>query len=243
MECFISIITVTFNSEKTIEDNILSVKRQNFNNYEHIIIDNLSTDLTADIIIKNTHKKLMYLREKDTGMYDAMNKGINLAKGKWIHILNSDDYYHSDNVLMKASNCLRANSLNYFKLNFVTKNKLFIRNYSWVYNSFFMNIRASIPHPTMIIEKKQYHSIGVFDLGYKIASDHDFTLRMCKKYKPFQHDLTLVNMRDGGVSRNNPILVAKEFRDVTIKNGFNFIFAYTIFFYRFLKFKIFVNDK
>lgn len=243
MSSFFSIITVAFNSEKTIEDNILSVKNQSFQNYEHIIIDNNSTDLTEKIVNTNKHDKLYYLREKDFGIYDAMNKGIKLAKGKWIHILNSDDYYYSKNCLQIASESLIQGQLNYFKLAFVKKNKSLISIYSWKYNQFNMNIRASIPHPTMIISKKQYNKIGLFNIKYKIASDHDLTLRMCKIFKPVEHKSILVNMREGGVSRTKPLIVASEFRDVTIANGFNFIFAYIIFFYRFIKFKLFINEK
>ena len=76
MNCYFSIITVAFNSEKTIEDNIISVRNQKFKNYEHIIIDNLSSDSTKEIIIKNKYKNIIYIREKDLGMYEAMKKGI-----------------------------------------------------------------------------------------------------------------------------------------------------------------------
>ena len=242
MNPLFSIITVAFNSEKTIQDNILSVKNQNFKNYEHIIIDNLSYDSTEKIIKQNHYERLIYLREKDSGIYDAMNKGIQLSRGKWIHILNSDDYYFSNSVLKNASTCLVSNRLNYFKLTFVKKNKSFIKNYSWKYNKFQMYLKASIPHPTMIISKEQYSLMGVFNKKYKIASDHDFTMRMSNKYKPLEHDFTLVNMREGGISRTNHLLVASEFRDVTINNGFNFILAYALYFYRYLKLRLFINE-
>lgn len=237
MNCYFSIITVAFNSEKTIEDNIISVRNQKFKNYEHIIIDNLSSDSTKEIIIKNKYKNIIYIRENDLGIYDAMNKGIIKAQGKWIHILNSDDYYSNNDALLIASKKLEKSKLNYFKITFVNKNKSFIKNYSWKYNKFLMNVRANIPHPTMIISKDQYNDIGLFNLKYKIASDHDLTLRLCKKYTPIEHNYFLVKMREGGISRTNPILVAREFRDVTINNGFNFVLAQLIYLYRYIKFK------
>ena len=94
----ISIITATFNSENFISSNINSIKIQTYNNFEHIIIDNKSKDKTLEII-KNEGKNLKIISEKDNGIYDAFNKGITLAKGEIISIINSDDYFADDKVL------------------------------------------------------------------------------------------------------------------------------------------------
>ena len=90
----ISIITVTKNSEKYLEKNILSVHKQKYKNYEHIIIDGKSTDKTIDIINKHKKKIKYFISEKDKGLYDAMNKGIKKSNGDIIGILNSDDIYY-----------------------------------------------------------------------------------------------------------------------------------------------------
>lgn len=98
----ISIITVTYNSEKTLKDTLDSVLKQTYTNYEHIIVDGLSKDNTIQIIKEYEPKyngKLKYISEKDSGLYDAMNKGIKMATGNIIGILNSDDIYAHENVL------------------------------------------------------------------------------------------------------------------------------------------------
>lgn len=112
----ISIITVTYNSEKTLKDTLESVLKQTYKDYEHIIVDGLSKDNTIEIVKeyeKRYNGKLRYISEKDTGLYDAMNKGIKMATGDIIGILNSDDIYAHENVLQeiakkfKETNCAR----------------------------------------------------------------------------------------------------------------------------------------
>lgn len=112
----ISIITVTYNSSKTLKDTIESVLKQTYTNYEHIIVDGLSKDNTMEIVKEYEAKyngKLKYISEKDSGLYDAMNKGIKMATGDIIGILNSDDMYAHENVLQeivekfKETNCAR----------------------------------------------------------------------------------------------------------------------------------------
>ena len=102
----ISIITVTYNSSKTLRDTLESVLKQTYKNYEHIIVDGLSKDNTIEIVKEYENKydgKLKYISEKDTGLYDAMNKGIKMATGDVIGILNSDDIYANEDVLKKIA--------------------------------------------------------------------------------------------------------------------------------------------
>ena len=112
----ISIITATYNSEKTLKDTLESVLKQTYTNYEHIIVDGDSKDNTMKIVKTYEEKyqgKLRYISEKDSGIYDAMNKGIKMATGDIIGILNSDDIYANENVLEKIAkkfeqtNCMR----------------------------------------------------------------------------------------------------------------------------------------
>ena len=98
----ITIITPTFNSEKTIYDNIKSITDQQYTNWEHIIIDNLSFDQTLNLIKKNINKNMRIISEKDNGIYDAINKGIKLAQGEIISILHSDDIYYDNETLSKV---------------------------------------------------------------------------------------------------------------------------------------------
>ena len=95
----ISIIIPTFNSEKTIRDNLVSIKQQSYLNYEIIIIDNNSIDKTLDIITEHNFTNIKIIKEKDRGIYDAINKGIKNSRGNIISVLHSDDYYFNNQVL------------------------------------------------------------------------------------------------------------------------------------------------
>ena len=101
----ISIITPTFNSQETIEDNINSVIQQDHNNWEQIIVDNLSEDKTLNIVSKFQSTNITVISEKDKGIYDAINKGISKAKGDVISILHSDDFFYDNTSLSSVSNC------------------------------------------------------------------------------------------------------------------------------------------
>ena len=123
MKYFYSIITVCFNSEKTIKKTIQSVLNQTFKNFEYIIVDGNSTDKTVNIIKSFQDNRIKIFSEPDLGIADAMNKGIKKSRGKWIHILNSDDYYFSNNSLLKASKFLNEKFTNYFGICFLNKKK------------------------------------------------------------------------------------------------------------------------
>lgn len=203
----ISIITPSFNSEKTIEDTIKSVLSQTYQDIEYIIIDGGSKDKTLDIINKYKNKISKIISEKDNGIYDAMNKGIKLATGEIIGILNSDDLYFDEFVLenvvriFKENNnidCLWGN-LVYFKDN---PNK-FIR--IWItgnYKSGIFKIGWVPPHPTFFVKKEIYKKYGYFRLDFPVAADYELILRFLEKYKIKGYYLSkfLVKMRVGGNS-------------------------------------------
>ena len=107
----ISIITVTYNSAKVLKDCINSVINQKYNMIEHIMIDGASTDNTMSILKKNQSHSTKLISEPDRGIYDAMNKGINLADGEIIGFLNSDDFYANNEVLSKVSGIFKSNPL------------------------------------------------------------------------------------------------------------------------------------
>ncbi|MBE6877566.1 MAG: glycosyltransferase [Ruminococcaceae bacterium] len=178
---FITIITVCFNSEKTIERTIKSVLNQTYDNYEYIIIDGVSTDNTLNIVKKYEplfDGKMRIVSEKDNGIYDAMNKGISLAKGDLIGMINSDDYY--ENYALEKINA--AYSGNKYEIIYGMQN-----NYtedgklrSIVFNHHDFLEEEMINHPTCFVTKKLYDDKGAFSLEYKASSDYDFMLRMKK---------------------------------------------------------------
>ena len=219
MKNFFSIITVCLNSETTIRKTIKSVLSQTFRNFEYLIIDGKSSDNTLDIIKSFKDERIKLITEKDNGLFDAMNKGISNAQGDWIHILNSDDYYFSDDSLSEASKVLDQNKTNYFQICFENENNKIYRYYNWDYFKPKLYFKASIPHPSMIVSTKQYKIIGNYDLNFKITSDHDFTLRITKKYPGQNNKFILVRKVDGGITHQKKIEVIDEFKKILIKNN------------------------
>ena len=137
-EIKVTIITSIFNNKKFIGDAINSVNNQTYNNIEHIIVDGNSTDGSKEIIKNNMNKKIMFCRENDKGIYDALNKGIKMSSGDIIGVLHSDDIFTDSNVIMEVVNKFREYDydLLYGNLNYIsnTKNKRIIRR--WRSNNF-----------------------------------------------------------------------------------------------------------
>jgi|TARA_B100001971_G_C18246730_1_gene574813 glycosyltransferase involved in cell wall biosynthesis len=214
----ISIITVCYNAEKTIERTIQSVLAQTYLKIEYIIIDGKSTDGTMRIVDKYRDRISVVISEPDQGYYDALNKGIRAAKGEWIHQINADDYYSNTESLQGALLCADPDKLNYYKMRLVEVDGLegdFYREYShWR-----MWYSSSIPHPAMLLSKKQYAKIGEYNTGYEIAGDVEFIFRALKFYEPLPHSGSFVTMVQGGMSAANNIVGFKEFRRSSIEHG------------------------
>jgi glycosyltransferase involved in cell wall biosynthesis len=205
----ISIITVSYNSASTIRYTIESVLNQGYDNIEYIVIDGNSTDGTKDVIGSYGSRITKFISEPDSGMYDAMNKGIALASGSIIGILNSDDIYHSASILSTVMaafhepliDCIFGDLI-YFRSD---PNRT-VRLYRGKY---FKKSRVPMgilpPHPTFFVRKAVYDRFGVFDLSFRYAADFDLMARflyvnnITYKYLP----ITMVRMRLGGISTQN----------------------------------------
>ena len=207
----ISIITVVYNNSKTINTAIDSVINQTYNNVEYIIIDGGSNDGTLEIINSYKDKISHIISEKDNGIYDAMNKGINLATGDLIGILNSDDLYENIYILEDVvKEFLLDNNLDilFGDLVYVKKDDTskIVRKWhsSHYYNKFFENGNVP-PHPTLFLKRKIYFEAGLFRLDFDLAADYEFMLRVFKKnsYKSKYLNKTLVRMRLGGATNKN----------------------------------------
>lgn len=223
---FISIVTVCYNSAATIAETLESVKVQTYKNYEYIIIDGDSTDNTLKIISK--YKKIIttLVSEPDGGIYEAMNKGVSLARGKWIHILNSDDYYYKKDSLEKAVKLLQdENKFYYFTM--IQKYPDHEKIYKWNSKLWKLWYSGYISHPTMLVSKATYEKIGLYNPEFRIAGDHDFILRLIKNnINPVHTDFPFSVMRMGGFS---DLSYQRTFHDhmlATIHNGFPKILAY-----------------
>ena len=203
----ISIITVCYNSALTIRDTFESVLHQTYSDIDYIVIDGSSNDGTLSIINEYENKfidRMRWISESDNSLYDAMNKGIIMAKGNIVGFLNSDDIFYNENVIEKVIDSFKKNE---------NVSALYANLYYVSYNDTSKIIRKWItgeqkqfktgwhpPHPTLYIKKDVYNRYGLFKLEYKLASDFEIMLRFIEKYKIYIIYLNefLIKMRIGG---------------------------------------------
>jgi glycosyltransferase len=204
----ISIITVCYNSQQTIADCINSIINQKVVNYEIVVIDGASKDNTIDIVNGYGNMIAKVIIEPDKGIYDAMNKGLSLATGDIIGILNSDDFYSRPDVLERVRSCFIQNSDAdgvYSDLVYVDKydKQKVIRTWkAGHFNPKNFNWGWMPPHPTVFLKREVYQSVGNFNLQFRSAADYEFLLRACLKFGKKLHYLpgVVVHMRAGGLS-------------------------------------------
>jgi len=206
----ITIITATYNSSSTIAACITSVNEQTYQNIEHIIIDGASTDKTLEIIQNTKNKITKIISEPDKGIYDAMNKGIRLATGDIVGILNSDDFFTSNKVIEKIVSTFMTNSLDavYGDICFVKPDNLnkVVRYYSSaLFNPSLFRFGFMPPHPSFYVRSKWYKKLGPYKIDYKIAADYELLIRFLNVNKLKTHYLNfcVVTMRTGGDSTRN----------------------------------------
>ncbi len=233
----VSIITVCFNSESTIKDTINSVLNQTYPNIEYILIDGDSNDKTLSIIKsyeqKFNDKKIRYkwISEPDIGIYDAMNKGISIADGEIIGILNSDDWYDNDAVLEVVKTFENKTfSIVSGERRKVKFNKM---PYGIHFNKKdikkFIHKEMPVNHPATFVHKTVYNKVGLFDIHYKLSADYDFIYRAYRAEVVFLFtDKILVNMRNSGATYQlkNTFITAKEDYRIRKKNKVKWAYFY-----------------
>lgn len=217
----ISVITVCYNSEKTIEKTFQSLLNQTDKDFEYIVIDGASTDSTLSIIKKYKQifgEKMTYISEKDNGLYDAMNKGIKMSHGKFIGIINSDDWYEKDAIetIKKEINKYNDIDIFYGYIRIIKDNKEYMirrNNYDFIFEG-----NGLIQHPTCFLRKTLYDRYGMFDTKYKVCADQDLMLRMVSKGAKYKGiDKIISNFVVGGISFNYNS--SFEINDIRCKYG------------------------
>lgn len=207
----ISVITVTWNSSATLRDTMQSVLAQSHTDVEHIIVDGASTDGTLEIIreMEPLYKgRLRWVSEQDNGLYDAMNKGIGMATGKVVGILNSDDFFTDSSVLSAIAHEFDTHSdidAVYGDIHFVTEPNLkkCVRYYSSrLFHRRWMRLGFMPAHPSFYCLREVYEKLGSFDTRYKIAADFDLLLRFLfvNRIRTRYIPKDCVTMRTGGAS-------------------------------------------
>lgn len=223
----ISLITPTFNSERTIAKNVESVLKQSYKDFEHIIVDNLSSDKTLEIVknlYKNSHSNLSIISEKDSGISEAFNKGIKRSSGNIITILNSDDYYYADNIFEEI-----IDAFNKSQYLIAHGDVLFLdpKYGSYTRKPCNLNELTTMPlnHPTMFVKKEVYLKVGLFNPAYLYAMDFEFYCRLYKSYPDLSkklfyfEDNPIVVMSAGGESWNNEVESIQEVKRAVIEHN------------------------
>lgn len=226
----ISIITVCYNSATTLEKTILSVAGQTYANIEYIIVDGNSNDGTLDIIQNQEDKITKWISEPDKGLYDAMNKGIAMATGDIVGILNSDDTFYSNTVLAEIAAFHTANSIDASVGNIMQHkdNGKVVRVYSSKYWSpEKLKIGFMPPHPSVFFKRELFAKFGNYTLGFVIGSDYELITRFFLKDKiNWKYSgITTTAMLVGGLSSSGSSsynLITKEIQKALLMNGLSF---------------------
>ena len=213
----ISIITVVLNNAECIEECIKSVLDQAYKNIEYIIVDGGSTDGTTEIIRKYESKIAKWISEPDRGIYDAMNKGLRLASGDVVGILNSDDVYYDESVIQCIAKVMQNQSIDacYSDLVYVDRDDLqkIVRYWKSCNFRYELFRKGWIPpHPTFYVKKAIYNKYGFFDTSYRFAADYELMVRFLAFHKINVRYIPIVavKMRVGGVTNKSIRNIVKQ---------------------------------
>ena len=204
----VSIITVSLNAAKSIADTLSSVASQSYTNIEHVVIDGGSTDGTQQVVQSFRHVA-KFISEKDNGLYDAMNKGLSLATGEIVAILNADDFYIHTGIIDKIVNCFQVQNVEavYGDLVYVNAdfNKVIRTWKAGAYKPSKFYQGWMVPHPTLFMKRELYETLGYFNTSLKYAADYELMLRFMFKQQitTFYIPETLVVMKTGGKSNSS----------------------------------------
>lgn len=224
----ISIVTITYNSAKTLRDTIESVLSQSYVDIEYLLIDGGSTDATLSIIQSYNDDRIRWISEPDKGIYDAMSKGSRIATGDVVGVINSDDFYPDNKVIERVAAAFLSSDTDavYGDLQYVDFNDTAKITRNWVsgaYNAANFLKGWMPPHPTFFLKKAAFEQFGYYNIDFKSAGDYELMLRMLFKnklnatYIPFVQ----MKMRAGGISNaslKNRIRANKEDRSAWMLN-------------------------
>lgn len=231
----VSVVTVCRNAAACIERCLQSVRMQNFHNYEHIIVDAASTDATAGIALRTLRAHDLLLSEPDRGISDAMNKGVALARGRYIQFVHADDWL-SPSQLQTAVQAIEETSASYVfgdLVFFVAGKPEFIYRGDPDYTRSIDARMPALNHPTMLIRREAFEAIGLFSLEYKCAMDYEWLLRLHRSGRQGEYRPEILGcMNHDGISNREYWRTMREVREVAIGYGRSPIRANLEFLYR-----------
>lgn len=241
-----SILTVVKNGYPNIKLTITSIKKQSFQNYEHIIVDGLSTDGTSEFIKKNKNKKIKYFRQGDKSLYYALNKAVKLAKNEYIIVLHSGDFFFSSKTLLNLKKIILKNQdIDFFYSNIIYFNNSYNKvlrywRYKETKNLFTF---LTIPHTSLCIKTKIAQKLN-YDTQYILSADTKYTLNLCKNFTSKYINQIMTCMKIGGMSTGIKYILIKIKEDLKILyDEFKFFFIIVYLFKILIKVKSFIFFK
>lgn len=201
----ISVIIPTFNSQQTIECVLKSLVEQTFEMFEIVIIDGKSSDKTLEIVsaYAKTDERILFISENDDGIYDAMNKGITMARGSWLLFLGSDDRLYDQNVLKDVMDVIKEQNKDLIYGDAILTSSS--KRYGGEFNTKRLHTEGNLCHQSVFYHKRIFERLGKYNLRYKVLADWDFNIR-CFSYPElrahyFQRVISLYNNQTGISSR------------------------------------------
>jgi len=230
----VSVITPTLNCAATLVKCIESVASQNYKNTEHIVVDGKSTDRTLEVL--KSHN-VSFISENDTGIYDALNKGIARASGEIIHILNADDWYKHETVLSRMVTFMVDQDLDvgHAKVEQVDSKGSLVRTIGYDVTHSKLLRKCKVAHPAVFVTRSVYERFGNFSTGFRIAGDHEFFLRIWNEVKVGFLPEVITVMRLGGVSNSQVSSSYRESMAAALLNGQSPFAALINYYYELLK--------
>lgn len=214
--CKFSIITVSYNAENLIGDTLSSTLNQSYGDFEIIIKDGCSTDNTLDNIPND--ERITLIREKDSGIYDAMNQAIMASHGEYLIFMNCGDLFYDSDVLKKVADNIDEGQYKFMYGDFCIGKVPYIQP---DIKSDFYIYKSPLCHQSMIIPKKFFDNVGYYDTKYKILADYDFTVRCWKNEIGFKHiDVMVCSYLSGGVSESKQGKIIREKERRLILNSY-----------------------
>jgi len=212
----ISIITSTYNAATLLPRTIESIRRQSYDNIEFIVVDGASKDGSVDVLRANEDVIDYWISEPDSGIYDAWNKGVLLARGEWIAFLGSDDAYYSD-AIQQYVHFIQENVARRFeyvstRVDLVNERQKYVRSIGrrWRWSQF--QKKMSVAHVGSLHLRSLYERYGLYDTSYKIAADYEFLLRSGSALRAGFFDKSTATMQLGGASSNMIPALAEAMR-------------------------------
>lgn len=225
----ISIVTAVFNRSRTVANAIESVLAQDYPHIEYIVVDGMSTDGTDEIVRRYSDRIAVSIREPDSGIYDALNKGVQAATGDVLGFLHADDFLASDGVISEIARCMVDPGLSgtYGDLVYVDAIDTAKTKRYWVsgrYDAARFRWGWMPPHPTVYLRRECYRDFGLFRRDFQIAADYELLVRMMVRHRISMRyiDRVVVKMREGGksnASMQNRLTANREDRKAWVVNG------------------------